>query len=149
MGSSLPDAKTSGTEQMSETTYPSITPYLTVRGAASAIEFYREAFGAEERSRMPAQDGERLIHAELVVNGGLVFLSDEFPEFGGCGAPDASTPVAISLALRASADVDALHARALAAGAKPEMGPMDAFWGARFASLRDPFGHRWMLNAPL
>ncbi len=128
-----------------------ITPYLTVRGAATAIDFYRRAFGATERMRMPAPDGERLIHAELGLNGGAIFLSDEFPEHGCSTAPEASgsTPVAVSLALGAAHDVDAVHARALAAGAVAEMEPTDAFWGARFAMLRDPFGHRWMLNAPL
>jgi uncharacterized glyoxalase superfamily protein PhnB len=128
-----------------------ITPYLTVRGAAAAIDFYRDAFGATERMRMPAEDGERLLHAELALNGGVVYLSDEFPEHGGCGAPGASgrSSVAISLALKGPQEVDATHARALAAGATAEMGPMDAFWGARFATLRDPFGHRWMLSAPL
>ena len=127
-----------------------ITPYLTVRGAAAAIDFYCRAFGAEERMRMPAPDGQRLMHAELGLNGGAIFLSDEFPEHGCSHAPDAArTPVAVSLSLGAAEDVDAVHARALEAGATSEMGPMDAFWGARFASLRDPFGHRWMLNAPL
>ena len=135
---------------MAETTYPPIAPYLTIRGAPSAIDFYAQAFGAEERMRMPAQDGNRLLHAELVINGGVIFLSDEFPEHGGAGPdPAKSPPVAVSLALKSAAEVDATHARAVAAGAKPEMGPMDAFWGARFATLRDPFGHRWRLSVPL
>ena len=137
--------------QGTDMSHSPITPYLTVRGAAAAIDFYCRAFGAAERMRMPAPDGQRLMHAELGVNGGVIFLSDEFPEHGCSGAPEASAPppVAVSLALGTAQEVDAIHARALAAGATSEMGPMDAFWGARFATLRDPFGHRWMLNAPL
>ena len=128
-----------------------VVPYLTVKGAAEAIEFYRRAFGAIENSRMPAQDGRRIMHADLTVKGGSLFLSDEFPEYDGSAAPaPGSTPsVAVALALDVPADVDSTFKQAIAAGATSELAPEDTFWNARFAMLTDPFGHRWMLNAPL
>jgi PhnB protein len=128
----------------------SIIPYLTVRGGAEAIEFYKKAFGATEDRRMPAQDGKRLMHASLTINGGTVMLSDEFPEHGGPSAPtDQPTAVAVSIALAKPADVDATFRQATGTGATGIMDPADMFWGDRFAMLRDPFGHRWMLAAPL
>jgi PhnB protein len=128
-----------------------VTPYLTVRGAAEAIAYYNKAFGATEITRMPAQDGKRLMHAELSINGGKVFLCDEFVEHDGPSAPQGDRPpaVAVALALDKPAQVDATFKQAVAAGAKGVMEPADQFWGARFAMLTDPFGHRWMLNAPL
>jgi len=129
-----------------------VTPYLTVKGAVDAIAYYHKAFGATEITRMPAQDGKRLMHAELSINGGKVFLCDDFSEHGGPTAPSRegqAPPVAVALALEQPAQVDATFKQAIGAGAKAEMEPADQFWGARFAMLTDPFGHRWMLNAPL
>jgi PhnB protein len=128
---------------------PGIAPYLTIDGAPAAIEFYKAAFGAEEMVRQMAEDGRRVLHCSLKVNGGTVMLADSFPEHAGTPAPDPAraSPVAISLALAAPAEVDRLHARALELGASTVMDPADMFWGARFAMLTDPFGHRWMLNA--
>jgi PhnB protein len=131
-----------------------ITPYLTVKGAAEAIAFYQKAFGATENTRMPAQDGKRLMHACITIKHGAVMLSDEFPEYADCGAVSAPTPdrlaaVGVAIACDSPSDVDVTFARAIAAGCKETMAPHDAFWGARFAMLSDPFGHRWMLNAPL
>ena len=129
----------------------SVIPYLTVKGAAEAIVFYQKAFGAKENMRMPDKDGKRLMHADIAINGGQVFLSDEFSEHGGPTAPTAAQPsaVAVVLAFDKPAQVDATFKQAVAAGAKPAMEPADQFWGARFAMLTDPFGHSWMLNAPL
>ncbi len=131
-----------------------LNPYLTVKGAADAIAFYQKAFGAKENHRMPAQDGKRVMHAELAVNGGIVMLSDEFPEHVEHGAvrapsPDNPAPVAVAMHFGAPAEVDAAFKRAVEAGCKSTMAPEDTFWNARFAMLKDPFGHRWMLNAPL
>jgi PhnB protein len=131
-----------------------ITPYLTVRGAADAIAFYQKAFGATENTRLPAQDGKRLMHADITINGGTVLLSDEFPEHaehGAVAAPskDKPAPVAVAIHYVAPNAVDATFRRAVDAGCKQVVAPHDAFWGARFAMLTDPFGHRWMLNAPL
>ena len=135
---------------------PPITPYLTVKGAADAIAFYQKAFGATENARMPAQDGKRLIHADITVNGGRILMSDEFPEHGEeCGgvvrAPTASNPAGLAIALHYTkpADIDATFRRAVEAGCTSLQEPQDTFWDARFAMLSDPFGHRWMLNAPL
>lgn len=129
-------------------------PYLTVKGAAKAVDFYKKAFGAKEIARMPAQDGKRLMHACIEVNGGTVMLSDEFPEFpgeAGASAPSAAKPASVATAVHFAkpAEVDAIHRRAVAAGCKSTMAPEDTFWDSRFAMLSDPFGHRWMFNAPL
>ena len=128
-----------------------IVPHLTVRDAAAAIAFYHKAFSAIEESRMPAKDGKRLLHAVLTVNGASIFLADEFPEHGGVAAPKPgeTTAAAVALQLGAPGQVDATFSKAVEAGAKGTMPPADMFWGARFAMLQDPFGHRWMLNAPL
>ncbi len=132
-----------------------ITPYLTVRGAAEAIEFYKKAFDATENMRMPAEDGKRLMHADISVNGGRILMSDEFPDYceqdAAVVAPTAERPAGVAIAIQYAnpADVDATFARAINAGCKPTQEPADMFWNARFAMLRDPYGHRWMLNAPL
>jgi PhnB protein len=135
---------------------PPVTPYLTVKGAADAIAFYQKAFGATENARMPAQDGKRLMHADITINGGRILMSDEFPEHGEeCGgvvrAPTASSPAGLAIALHYTkpADIDATFRRAVEAGCTGLQEPQDTFWDARFAMLSDPFGHRWMLNAPL
>ena len=130
-------------------------PYLTVKGAADAIAFYRKAFAAKEVARMPAQDGKRVMHAELNINGGAVMLSDEFPEYGEAAgavrAPSRDKPASVATAIHFAkpAEVDATFGRAVEAGCRSTMDPQDTFWDARFAMLIDPFGHRWMLNAPL
>lgn len=130
---------------------PRISPYLTVKGAADAIAFYQKAFDAQENARMPAQDGRRVMHAHLTINGGTVMLSDEFEEFDGGSAPvpGRPSPVSISVSYDRPEEVDAIFARAVAAGSKGVMDPHDAFFGARFAMVEDPFGHRWMLVAML
>ena len=132
-------------------TEPTVSPYLTVVGADKAIIFYADAFGATEKFRMAAEDGERLMHATLEINGAIVMLSDDFPEFAGSSAPDLTrmSPVAISLRLDQPADVDATFAKATKLGAKSIMDPEDMFWGDRFAMVSDPFGHRWMLVSAL
>lgn len=130
---------------------PPVVPYLTVKGAADAIAWYARAFGAVEQMRLPAEDGKRLMHAAIAINGGTVFLSDEFVEFDGGSAPKEGQPppVGMALNLASPADLDATFKRAVDAGAAGFIEPRDEFWGARFAVLTDPFGHRWMLNATL
>jgi PhnB protein len=136
-----------------QTKLQSITPYLTVKGAADAIALYQKAFGARENTRMPAQDGRRLMHAELAINGGTVMLSDEFPEFceqsGLAPSPEKPAGVAVSITYGTPAEVDATFRRAVEAGLKATLEPQDMFFGMRFATLDDPFGHRWLLAAPL
>jgi uncharacterized glyoxalase superfamily protein PhnB len=121
--------------------YHSLTPSLTVRGAASAIDFYKRAFGAVERSRALAPDGQRLWHAELQIGDSRLMLNDEFPEQGS-HAPPPSGAVGFSIWLYVE-DVDAVFKRALEAGAEEKMPVNDAFWGDRFGGLLDPFGHNW------
>jgi uncharacterized glyoxalase superfamily protein PhnB/uncharacterized protein YndB with AHSA1/START domain len=126
-----------------------VAPYLTVDGAAKAIDYYKEVFGAVERSRMPAQDGKRVMHCALLINGASLLLSDAFPEHGGPGAPQpgGKQSVAVTLDLDEPTKLDDIYARAIKTGSTGDMPPADMFWGARFAAFTDPFGHRWMLNA--
>ena len=117
-----------------------VTPHLICAGAAEAIEFYKQAFDAEELTRMPGQNG-KLMHASVRIGDSVVMLTDEFPDWGALG-PTAlhGTPVTIHLYVE---DVDAFAARAVAAGAKLKMPVADMFWGDRYGQLEDPFGHRW------
>jgi PhnB protein len=131
-----------------------IVPYLTVKDASAAIEFYKKAFGAKENSRAPAQDGKRLLHADLSINGGSVFLMDEFPEHGengGTRAPNGKQPPPVAMVINYAAppEIDAAYRRAVQAGCNGVQDPQDTFWQARFAIVMDPYGHSWMLNAPL
>ena len=131
-----------------------VNPYLTIDGAADALAFYAKAFGATERHRMPAEDGKRIMHAELGINGAVVMLADHFPEYcqdGEVRFPDFEHPIASSIALhfKSADEVDGAYARATEAGCKSVMAPENTFWNARFAVVADPFGHRWMMNAPL
>jgi PhnB protein len=118
----------------------SVTPYLTVRKGAQALEFYKKAFGATETFRLTMPDG-RLGHAEIRLGDSLIMLSDEFPEYG-CVAPETlgGSPVSIHLYVD---DVDAFFKKALAAGAKERKPVMDQFYGDRSGQLEDPFGHLW------
>lgn len=121
-----------------------VLPHLTVDGAVAAIEFYERAFGAEELYRMPADDG-RLLHAQVRINGSVVMLHDEFPEWGGKPTnPKALGGSSVKLHVYV-ADCDAAVERAAGAGAEVLMPPTDAFWGDRYAMLRDPFGHEWSI----
>lgn len=125
----------------------SVIPYLTIpsRGGQAAVEFYRAAFGAEELVRQLAEDGERLMHSRLRINGGLVMLSDEFPEYGN---EVDITPKGVALHLQVK-DADAWWARALVAGAVPVMPLADQFWGDRYGRVMDPFGHCWSIASPI
>lgn len=115
--------------------------YLCVSDCARAIEFYREAFGATEKFRLTEPSG-RIGHAELDFGGATVMLSDEFPEYGIRG-PQGPVPVTIHLHVD---NADAMIDRAVAAGAKLERPPSDAFYGERGGSIHCPFGHRWLIG---
>lgn len=130
---------------------PPVAPYLTVSPAAGAIAFYVAAFGAVQKALMPSLDGLRIMHCELSINGGTVMLSDAFPEFGKARSPMPGEPVTMSVSLEfaTGAEVDETFQRATRFGAAGEMGPTNSFWGTRFAIVKDPFGHRWMMNGPL
>jgi PhnB protein len=120
--------------------YHTITPYLMVRGAAKAIDFYKQAFGAKELVRMPQPDG-RVGHAELEIGDSMVMLADEAPGTLIQG-PESLGGTAVSLVIY-DADVDATFHRAVAAGGKVLRPLADQFYGDRTGTLRDPFGHIW------
>jgi uncharacterized glyoxalase superfamily protein PhnB len=130
---------------------PAVAPYLTVSPALAAIAFYRTVFGAEQKAFMPALDGIRILHCELDINGGSVMLADAFPEFGQTrvGIPGEPVTVSISLEFASGKIVDETFQKATHIGAKAETPPTNSFWGTRLATFRDPFGHRWILNAPI
>lgn len=120
--------------------YHSVTPYLIVKGAAKAIEFYKQAFGATELGRMTAPDG-KIGHAEIQIGDSRVMLADEFPERNIRGPESlGGTPVMIHLYFD---DVDTVAKRAVAAGAKEIRPVQDQFYGDRSGMFSDPFGHQW------
>ncbi|MEX2015404.1 MAG: VOC family protein [Candidatus Hydrogenedentales bacterium] len=121
-----------------------LIPHLIVDNCAEAITFYKKAFGAVEITRAAEPDGHRIVHAEIRIDGKAVFLCDDFPErWGGKRrTPSAlgGTPVTIH---RFVEDCDAAIHLAQLAGAEVTMPPRDMFWGDRYASVKDPFGHSW------
>jgi PhnB protein len=123
----------------------SVTPHLVVRGAARAIDFYKEALGAEELMRMPSPDG-KIMHAELKLGDSNIFLVDEFDDSPeeGIGSPQKVGATTFTVHLFVD-DVDAAISRAAAAGAKVTLPPTDMFWGDRYGRIRDPFGHSWSI----
>lgn len=116
-------------------------PYLFLKDSSAAIEFYKKAFGAEEAARLPAEDGERLMHAHLYINGGSVMLNDFFPEHGHAE----QDPAGFSIHLQVTG-IDAWWKRAVDAGCEVRMPLEKQFWGDRFGSLRDPWGVEWSLG---
>jgi PhnB protein len=120
--------------------YHAVTPYLAIRGAAAALEFYKKALGAKEIMRMPGPKGD-IGHAEIRIGDSRIMLADEYPEIQFLGpASRGGTTVSIHLYVK---DVDAMVARAVAAGAKLTRPVADQFYGDRTGSLEDPFGHVW------
>ena len=122
--------------------YHTLTPYMTVRNAARAIEFYKQAFGAEEKGVMKGPDG-KVMHAELRIGDSLFMLADEYPEFGSL-SPQSSGGSGMGLHIYVE-DVDSSFDRAIKAGGKVEMPVSDMFWGDRYGKLVDPFGHKWSI----
>jgi PhnB protein len=122
--------------------YHSLTPFLTVRDAVRAIEFYKQAFGATERGVMKGPDG-KIMHAELLIGDSIIMLSDEFPEYGSL-SPQSSGGAGMGLHIYVDG-ADAAFDRAVKAGAEVEMPVMDMFWGDRYGKLKDPFGHKWSI----
>jgi PhnB protein len=130
----------------SSSTLPAVTPYLCARGAAQAIEFYKQVFGAIETGRIDEPDG-RIGHAEIRVGGAPIFIADEFPEIGVLSPHSlGGSPVTIHLMVE---DVDAVAERAAAAGATLLRPVADQDYGHRNAKLADPFGHIWMISTLL
>ena len=126
-----------------------LTPHLTIRDrrGGEAVEFYRRAFAAEPAmTPLLAEDGARIVHAHLRINGGSLMLADDWPEMRGGMA--SAPPASVTLHLQVD-DADAWFARAVAAGATAVMPPQDMFWGDRYGQLCDPFGHTWAIGAPI
>ena len=122
--------------------YHTVTPSLVIAGAAKAIEFYKKAFGAVEKSRFPAPNGT-LMHAEIRIGDSIIMMGDEMPEQGGRGPKSlGGSPVTLFIY---QDNVDAAWKRAVDAGAKVVMPLSDQFWGDRGGCLEDPFGHNWWL----
>jgi PhnB protein len=122
--------------------YHTVTPYLAVDDAAEAIEYYKKAFGAKERVRMDAPGG-RIGHAELEIGDSLVMLSDPLPQASAKPPKElGGTTASIFMYVE---DVDAVVKRAVDAGATIEMEVADQFWGDRFGTVADPFGHLWSI----
>ena len=121
-----------------------LTPYLIIKGAAEAIEYYKKIFGATEVMRMGgAAPGEPIGHAELKIGDSILMLADEFPQMGA-RSPVTIGGSAVQIFMYVE-DVDAVFKRAVDAGAKPLRQPKDEFWGDRYGQLADPFGHLWSI----
>ena len=122
--------------------YHTATPYLIVKGAARAIDFYTKAFGAKEMMRMAQPDG-RIGHAEIKIGDSPIMLADEFPDIGARSPQSlGGSPVSILLYVE---DVDAVFSQAVAAGATLQRPVADQFYGDRTGGLTDPFGHIWYI----
>jgi len=122
--------------------YHTVTPYLTLNEATDAIEFYKDAFGAEERVRMEAPGG-KIGHAELQIGDSIVMLSDAFPQ--STTRPPSELGGTTAGAFLYVEDVDSVVNRAVKAGAQVTQEVEDMFWGDRFGSVKDPFGHVWSI----
>lgn len=124
--------------------YNTLTPYITVRGAETAIEFYKNAFGAKEVGRITMADGT-IGHCELAIGNSKIMLAEENKQWGNI-SPSTLGGTTVYLSLYVD-NVDAVFERALKAGAKVlgDMKPKDQFHGDRTASITDPFGHRWTI----
>jgi PhnB protein len=114
--------------------YHTVTPFLNVKGAEDAIAFYKKAFGAEERLRMPNADGT-IMHAELTIGDSTIMLSDAIH------SPETRSSIHLTVA-----DCDALYERAVSAGGTQKMPLQDMFWGDRYGTLEDPFGNVWAIS---
>ena len=120
--------------------YHSITPYLVIKGAAKAIDYYKKAFGATEIMRMPLPDGT-VAHAELKIGDSMFMMGEEMPQ-AGYRAPQGSTPVGLMIYVE---DVDRVFKQAVAAGGRVNKELQNQFYGDRSGTLYDPFGHMWTI----
>lgn len=121
-----------------------VVPYLSFEDASAAVDFYVKAFGAKEIARMYGQDGKRIMHCQLEINGGALMLSDNFPEFG-LPPVQRSTSYTMQLVV---ADGEAWWSRAIKAGCKEKMPFAVAPWGDKYGQMTDPFGVTWSINSP-
>jgi PhnB protein len=125
--------------------YHTVTPFLSLKDASKAIQFYQHAFGAKEIEKHHAPDG-KVMHAVLKIGNSLIMLADEFPQSNcGISSPHSLKGSSAMFHLYVE-DVDAAFEKALKAGAKVKMPVADMFWGDRYGQLEDPFGHLWSLG---
>ena len=122
--------------------FHTVTPYLVVRDAAGAIDFYKQAFGAEELFRLEGPPG-KIGHAEIKIGDSIIMLADEM-ESGNCRSPQSLGGTAVNILLYVK-DVDRVFNQAVSAGAEVAMPLDDMFWGDRYGQVTDPFGHSWAL----
>jgi uncharacterized glyoxalase superfamily protein PhnB len=129
---------------MSESYFPSLTPYLVVRDAQAAIDFYEKAFGAKCRNVAKTPDGSKIMNAQLVIGDSVLMLNDEFPDYGSLGPqPGDRIPMGIHIN---SKSIDADFQRAVDAGVEVTMPLADMFWGDRYGQFTCPFGYRWSMG---
>ena len=121
--------------------YHTVTPYLTCKNTAQAIDFYKSAFGAKEIMRMAGPDG-KIGHAEIKIGDSHIFLADEFPGMSAAPTPGVKNACGVFLYLE---NVDSAFNSAVSKGAKVDMPLENQFWGDRYGKLTDPFGHQWGL----
>lgn len=123
--------------------YQSVTPMFIVKDARKAIEFYKQAFGAQERYAMPGPDGKGVMHAEINIGNSIIMLGEENPQQSCKSAETAGgSPVSFYIYLE---EVDAAFSKAVEAGVKVVMPVQDMFWGDRAGTVEDPFGYSWTL----
>jgi PhnB protein len=118
-----------------------VVAYLSIDGAAKAVEFYKTAFGAELASMQPVDDKGRTMHAHIYLNGTSIMMSDFYPEHGH----PVTAPQAFNLMIPTNS-IDADYKRAIDAGCTATVPPQDMFWGDRYGQLKDPFGVTWAMN---
>ena len=125
-------------------------PHLIVSDGLAALKFYQEVFGAEAGENMMARDGRRLMHGEIVLEGHVLFVSDEFTreEGGMCQKPETLGGTSVRITLMTD-NADGVFQRATERGAEVLMPVQNMFWGARYGQFRDPFGHVWAVNQQL
>lgn len=125
-------------------------PHLVVSDGAAAIKFYEQAFGATCESRHMAQDGKRVMYANLKVGGGALYLNDDFPEFGDHSAKAPARLGGTSCTIHLEVpDADVAWERATKAGAQIATPLDNQFWGMRYGQVKDPFGHLWSIGGPV
>lgn len=123
--------------------YHTVTPYLVVKDAKRALEYYKKAFGAETKTSMPTPDG-RIMHAEVRIGNSMVFVSDELlDQAPKIKAPQSTDGIVTGSTFLYVPDVDVVFKRAVDSGATVTMPVTDMFWGDRFGKVVDPFGHHW------
>ena len=123
--------------------FHSVTPHLIVKGAGKAMDFYKQAFGAIERFRMPGPDGESVMHGEIQIGDSIIMIADEFPDYG-CLGPTSRGGSSVTIHLYVK-DANKAYEQAVKAGAIASMPLSDMFWGDRYGKVTDPFGHEWSI----